>query len=355
MLFKTNLVIVAAQLPPDFQGNPQEFFEALVERCEIQSPQGTSFFVVGDSEPSSNVGPWLKGGTQWWVFDVTTGQYVPLDISASTKSLFVVGPNTPASPGEDDPTLWLRTFGTRAIGWYGWDGSIWRPLSNVPPSGPTVDRPTDPVDLEQFWDTTINTLVHWERGAWRTMTGSQGDIKFVAHSLLSDALKFNPGWEYLGKDDQSIRGLTIGIATQDGGGGPSVFTTDSGISQRSSGDKAGVESVVLTSSQIEQHTHLLGHATALNSDNNIQLHRVENDANVKIPPIIPPNYFEVKGETATNGTKNGTAGDGPEGTMLITSRQLQLTGTDGQPDYTGVAEAHENVPPTVWFWCLVKL
>src|SRR6266542_575886 len=357
-LFRTNLVVVAAQLPPDFSGNRQEFFEALVERMEIQSPAGTSFFITGDSEPSSNVGPWLNtNGSpgKWYVFDVSVGRYVPLDISDSVTKLFVVGPNTPGTPGDSDPTLWLRTFETRAVSWYGWDGVIWRPLVNVPPSGATSARPTNPVDLEQFWDTDINSLIHWERGAWRTVGGSQGDVKYVVHSLLSDALKYNPGWEYLAKDDQSIRGLVIGIASQDGGSGPSVFATDSGISPRPSGDKAGQESVVLTSAQIEQHTHLIGHAKALNSNNDIQLHRVGNAETVKIPPVIPPNYFEVLGDGATNGTHNGTAGDGPAGTMLITSRQLQLTGTDGQPNYTGVAESHNNVQPSVWLWALVKL
>lgn len=352
-LFKTNLVLVAGQLPPDFVGNCQDFFEALVERMEIQSPQGSTFFVIGDSEPGSNVGPWLNtsnGPGAWYVFDINQGRYVPLDISASLN-LFVVGPTTPATPTATDPLLWLRTFETRAIGWYSWDGTVWRPHSIVPPSGPTSARPTNPVDLETFFDTDINVLLHFERGSWRTVSGSPGDIKPVIHSLLSDALRYNPGWQYLSKDDQSTRGRVIGIASQDT---EVVFATDSGISPRSSGDQAGEELTVLTSSQIEQHTHLLGHATALNSNNIIQLHRVLDTETVKIPPIIPPNYFEVNGAGGTNGTKLGTAGDGPAGTMLITSRQLQLTGTEGQPNYTGVAEGHNSMQPTLFLWHLLK-
>lgn len=355
MLFRTNLVLVGAQLPPDFSGNPQEFFESLIERLEIMSPQGTSFFVVGDAEPSSNVGPWLKGGTQWWVFDVNTGQYIPQDISASLH-LFVVGPTTPPAPGNGEATLWLRTFETRAISWYGWTGTEWRPVSNVPPSGSTAARPTNPVDLEQFFDTDIKTLIHFERGAWRTVSGTPGDIKFVAQSLLSVALTSNPGWQYLAKDDQSIRGLVMGIASTDPGASPaSSFPTDSGITARSSGEKTGEETHVLTSEEIEQHTHLMGHATALNSDNVGQFHRVDNSAVVKIPPVLPPNYFEINGDGSGNGTHNGTAGDGPAGTMLITSRQLQLTGTDAQPTLTGAATAHNNMQPSVFLWALVKL
>lgn len=350
-LFKTNLVIVAAQLPPDFSGNPQEFFEALVERMEIQSPQGTSFFVVGDAEPSSNVGPWLKNGSQWWVFDINQGRYVPLDISASLN-LFVVGPDNPGTPEPTDPTLWLRTFETRAIGWYGWDGTEWRALVNPPPSGPTASRPTNPVDLEQFWDTDINVLIHWERGAWRTVSGSPGDIKFVAQAILADALEFNPGWQYVGQDDQSLRGKIFAVATQDNNvGGSSVFATDSGITPRDAGDQDGAEEVTLTSANIEQHTHLIGHATALNSGNTIQVHRVNDSDTIPIPPVVPPNYFEVNGDGGSNGTKNGTMGTGPTGTMLITSRQLSLTEWE---DFTGVATPHNNVQPTVWLWALVK-
>ena len=68
----------------------------------------------------------------------------------------------------------------------------------------------------------------------------------------------------------------------------------------------------------------------------------------QLPPVVPPNYFEVKGEGSTNGTKLGTAGTGPAGTMLLTSRQIDTAA------YTGAAVAHENLPPTVYFWCLVK-
>jgi len=50
-LNKTNLVIVSAPLPGDFEGTPQELAEAMIERMEIQSPIGTNFFIVGDVEP----------------------------------------------------------------------------------------------------------------------------------------------------------------------------------------------------------------------------------------------------------------------------------------------------------------
>lgn len=352
-LNKTNLVLVSAPLPADFEGTPQELAEAMVERMEIQSPIGTNFFIVGDVEPSSDQGPWLKNGDRWYVFSQTEGRYVPANVDDSIR-LFTVGETFPAQPGVNDPVLFLRTSSTRGIGWYGWDGSSWRSINDLPASGTTALRPTAPLELEQYWDTDINCLIHWERGLWRTVTGVPGDIKFVAQALLSDALNSNPGWIYLGRDDQSVRGKVIGIATQDGTGTESVFATDSGITVRAAGEQDGEETHILASDEIEQHTHLMGHATLLNSDNNIWLHRVDDAETLGIPAPGPYNYFEVKGEGTGNGTKTGTAGDGNAGTGLVTSKQLSKADAPAT-NYTELAVAHNNLQPTVWFWTLVKV
>ncbi|NOS67895.1 MAG: hypothetical protein HOO67_06080 [Candidatus Peribacteraceae bacterium] len=342
-----------APLPGDFEGSPQDMAEAMVERMEIQSPVGTNFFVVGDIEPTSDQGPWLKNGDRWYVFSATDGKYVPINLEDSLD-LFTIGATLPGQPGVNDPLLFIRTTGSRSLGWYGWDGSTWRPFSNVPPSGTTAERPSSPSDLEQFWDTDIDALIHYERGSWRTVSGVPGDIKHVSFSVLADALERNPGWVYLGKDDQSIRGLVIGIATKDAGATPdSVFATDSGISARASGDKVGEETHVLDSDEIEQHTHLIGHATLLNSDNDIHLHRVDDAETLAIPNPGPYNYFEVKGDGAANGTKTGTAGNGPAGTMLVTTKQLSKANASAT-NYTELAVAHNNMQPTVFFWTLVK-
>lgn len=352
-LNKTNLVIVMAPLPGDFEGTPQEMAESMVERMEIQSPVGTNFFVVGDIEPTSDQGPWLKNGDRWYVFSSTDGRYVPINIDDSLN-LFTVGSSLPGQPGVGDPVLFILTSGSRALSWHGWDGATWRPFSNIPPSGPTSGRPSEPADLEQYWDTDIDALIHYERGAWRTVTGVPGDIKHVLFSALADALERNPGWDYVGKDDQSIRGLVIGIATKDAGATPdTVFATDSGISERASGEKTGEETHVLSSDEIEQHTHLIGHATLLNSNNDIHLHRADDAETLAIPNPGPYNYFEVKGEGSGNGTKTGTAGNGNAGTMLVTTKQMSQTDASAS-NYTELAVAHNNMQPTVFFWTLVK-
>ena len=352
-LNKTGLVLKAAPLPLDFVGTPQDLFEAMVQRLEILSPIGTNFFIVGDVEPSSDVGPWLKGGTQWWVFSATEKRYVPLDISASLPNLFFLQPDNPGTPGTDDPVIWLRTSQDRIVGLYGWNGSEWKASGNIPNSGTTAQRPTSPTDLEEFFDTDINVLLRYERGAWRTAAGSPGDVKQVTHSTLEEAKRYSPGWEYLGKEDESQRGRLLGMATKDPGATPeSSFTTISGITPRASGDEAGSETHTLSSDQIEQHTHLMGSATALHSDNDIRLHRVDDAAEIPIPPIVPPNFFRVDGDGSADGTRSGTAGTGATGTMLITSRQLSLADV---PSLTGVAAPHNNLPQTLFLWTLYKL
>lgn len=56
----TNLIIQAGPLPSTFCGTPQELVVAMVRRMKIVSASGTNFIFVGDVEPTSNVGPWLR-------------------------------------------------------------------------------------------------------------------------------------------------------------------------------------------------------------------------------------------------------------------------------------------------------
>ncbi len=105
-LNNTNLLIQMAQLPAVFKGSPQELAVEMVRRMKIVSPSSVTFIFVGDSEPSGNVGPWLKNGTSWWVFDPNLKRYVPLDISASETKWYQVGSTTPTT---SNPPLWLKT------------------------------------------------------------------------------------------------------------------------------------------------------------------------------------------------------------------------------------------------------
>lgn len=145
-LFNTNLIIQGSHLPATFKGTPDDLFVAMLERMKIVSASGVSFFVVGDIEPSSNLGPWLKNGTQWWVFDAELKRYVPLDISASETRWFQVGATTPTTA---DPPVWLRTtnnpteaepsIGT-PIAWYLFDGTTWIDFTSLKDRSVTQEK-----------------------------------------------------------------------------------------------------------------------------------------------------------------------------------------------------------------------
>lgn len=357
-LNRTNLVLKAAPLPIDFKGTPQDLFEAMVTRLSILSPVGTNFFVVGDVEPSSNVGPWLKGGTQWWIFSEVQGRYVPLDISASLPSLFFVQPDNPGTPGVGDPTVWVRTNESRIVGLYGWNGTEWKASGNITNNGPTTARPGNPTDLEEFFDTDINVLLRYERGAWRTAAGSPGDVKSVTHTTLIEAKRFNPGWDVLGADDESQRGRFIGMASKDPGTNPtSALTVPPGITSKAAGEQAGSESVVLTSLQVEQHTHEIGHMFAKANDQRFRIHRIDDGDDLSIPSPNPPNHFrsnDINGlsQAIAGDAVSGSAGAGPTGAKLITAPQYTRENAE---DYTKAAEPHPNTPAALFLWTLYKL
>lgn len=128
----TNLYIQASPLPATFKGSPNDLYTEMIKRMRILSPSGTNFIFIGDTEPTSNVGPWLKNGTQWYVWDPATKRYIPQNISASFTPGFFVGHSTPSST---NPTVWLQTtsdpsnsspldFGD-PIRWLTWNGSAW--------------------------------------------------------------------------------------------------------------------------------------------------------------------------------------------------------------------------------------
>lgn len=242
----TNLLIQMAQVSPTFVGTPNELAREMVRRMKIVSPTGTNFIFIGDVEPTSNVGPWLKGGTQWWVFDEDIKRYVPLDISESETQWFQVGNSVPTT---SDPPVWLRTTKDQTeadpsigspIGWHIFDGTNWIPFLGIVTSGPTTSRPTSPVEYQQFYDTTISTLIWFERTQWRTVSGVPGDVKQVAFEVLTEALDHNPGWDVLGDSNQALRGRWLGQATKDSGANPETdLTVGAGIAKRAAFETIG--------------------------------------------------------------------------------------------------------------------
>ena len=259
-LVSTDLFIQAGPLPATFVGTPQDLFEAMIQRMKIMSPGGTNFIFVGDTAPTSNVGPWLRG-QQWWVWSTDTKQYVPLDVSASVTIPFWIGLSTPTGTV---PPVWMQTtldptqtsptnYGT-PVGWAFWNGTSWVNFNSIPNTGPTANRPASPADLQQYYDTDISCLIWWERGAWRTVAGVPGDVKFVGFTTLNAALTANPGWQLFGASNQGYLGRNLVMATGDatGSGGNQSFSPASGVPQRNAFDTFGeaVQLQVATSSGV---------------------------------------------------------------------------------------------------------
>lgn len=131
------ITIEADPLPTNFAGTPQEFLEALVDRLRISLDQVG--FVISDTQPTSNEGPWLKDGKQIWVWDEGQSSYVPLDVSASVREQIWIGSTAPpiesGSTTEPAYKLWLRLQGNEVLGLYYWvGGSIgWATRSELKP------------------------------------------------------------------------------------------------------------------------------------------------------------------------------------------------------------------------------
>lgn len=248
----TNLIIQAAPLPVTFKGTPQAWLEEYTRRLRIVSPSGTNFIFIGDSEPASNVGPWLKNGTQWYVWDTDINRYVPLDISESDKDWFWMSNSTPP---DVMPPVWLKTTGDdpnygAPISWHIWDGTLWQTFVGLLPAGPTASRPASAPTLQLYYDTDIECLIWWERALWRTVDGVPGDIKFVAFENLADALLANPGWDLLGSGNQAWRGRHIMQAAKDGGGGPASVSVGTNIAQRESHEVFGETQGIMASGSL---------------------------------------------------------------------------------------------------------
>lgn len=248
----TSLIIQAAPLPLTWQGTPNDFLTALVQRMRIVSPNGANFIYIGDIAPSTNVGPWLKNGTQWWVWDDVSNAYVPLDVSASITIPYWIGNATPSG---NSPPIWLQTtlnptdtapnaYGT-PLSWYFWNGTSWQTFNSAPQSGPTASRPGGAINYQQFFDTDINVLLHWERNQWRTVAGSPGDLKYVTASTASLALQQNPGWAIFSETVTAYRGRAVSQATQDAGTSPAyVQSPPSGVPTRAVGDTWGEDKLL---------------------------------------------------------------------------------------------------------------
>jgi hypothetical protein len=101
---KLPVTFSASPLVPGKAYTPQQLLDAIVARLAIDSQTELTFFVSGTTEPTSNVGPWLKNGTTWYVWSDTIGAYMPQEIAY--QSLRYIASET--APDQYIYTLWIR-------------------------------------------------------------------------------------------------------------------------------------------------------------------------------------------------------------------------------------------------------
>lgn len=112
--------ISAHPLPSNFKGTPQQLLDAWLERLVVTGDNVA--IISSDVMPTGNQGPWLKNGTQLWVWDETTQAYRPVDVTNSVSPEVYIGPDAP------DPLtypLWFKTSGSTALGLYTYLGGSW--------------------------------------------------------------------------------------------------------------------------------------------------------------------------------------------------------------------------------------
>ena len=136
----------AAPLPSNFKGTPQQLLEAFLDRLVITSDETT--FVISDTQPAGNEGPWFKNGNKIYTWDEGTSTYVALDISDSYKDEWYVGES---APNPDDQKFWLKISGTDILGVYYYMGSTagWVTQDLTIPDGSLT--------TEKFSDQSITT------------------------------------------------------------------------------------------------------------------------------------------------------------------------------------------------------
>lgn len=74
------ITITVAALPPGDKFTPQQLADAIAARLQFVTATPFALFTIGDTEPSSDLGPWAQGGRVWKYFDEVTGQYQPFVI-----------------------------------------------------------------------------------------------------------------------------------------------------------------------------------------------------------------------------------------------------------------------------------
>lgn len=354
MATTTQFIIVGSPVDPAFRGTPQQFFEHILDRMRILAPFGVTTFVQGSQMPATNQGPWLKDGTQWWVWDDSSKTYIPLDISASLDTQFAIQQTQPA---EASILFWAQTdTANRVIQFWVKSAGSWYAVTSS--FGTTANRPTSPSNYQRYFDTDISCELIYERGQWRTLSGSPGDVKHVTHRTLTEALRYNPGWVEVGSSDLGVsaRGRALFAAHKDPGGTPaSSFVPLAGITSRAAGDVFGEETHVLTNHETpgwpETHFHPVGR---FQSDSNNDVRLIITSSDPAEDGWKADKEYQLRqclGEGSSNTYETLPAAEQTNANRgIITGTSMQEHDDPDQPTVDG----HNTIPPGLALWMLVK-
>lgn len=219
-----------------------------------------------------------------------------------TYSLFVKGPGPIAI--EDQDKIWFETNEDGGpISIRSFDENLGDWIIFFPAHGTTAERPASPDDYQMFFDTSINTMLIYERSAWRTADGSPGDVKFVTAADLATALTNNPGWiEYTAMRGRSPMGAGTGV----------------GLTARTYNTEYGAETATLT---------------------------IDNLPSGELGPISIEKCSDINGNgTVNNGVMMGDTGSSKTLTAMPNSTV----------DIDGGDTPFEILGPRLALWCLIK-
>ena len=188
--------LTAKPLPSNFVGTPQQLLEAITERLNIVDDKAT--FVVSDTQPTTNVGPWFKNGKQLWVWDEALSTYKPLDLTEGLLPQVAIQTDSP------DPSLysyWYRILpGGQSGGLYYYLNGDWRkPNTDIGPGSITENKLADgAVATENFANGAVTSakiaapilLTKWEPGPAKFFAQAEGP---APRRLYSDLYSFTGG------------------------------------------------------------------------------------------------------------------------------------------------------------------
>lgn len=78
----------AGTIPEGFcPKNWQEALDTLIALIAVTPNQNYATFVTGSQAPTSDQGPWLKDGTEWFIWDNSLGMYVKMEVTGAFNSV----------------------------------------------------------------------------------------------------------------------------------------------------------------------------------------------------------------------------------------------------------------------------